>query len=213
MSQISAMKQKIDFDHWDRKDHFEFYSQFKEPYHGVNVSLDMTQLKKRCKDSGASLFLNYLHRSIIAVNKVEAFRYRIIGGAVYLFDTTHVTMTIAREHSPFGFSFVAFNEDFSLFEKEAKEEFDRVRNSTGLDLSVSRDNVVHFSALPWIDFTGITHARDLDGEDCSPKITFGKITQSDARWLMPVSVHVHHGLVYGKDVADFIDIFQQELNR
>jgi chloramphenicol O-acetyltransferase len=30
---------------------------------------------------------------------------------------------------------------------------------------------------------------------------------------MPVSVHVHHGLVYGKDVADFIEAFQEELDR
>jgi len=28
-----------------------------------------------------------------------------------------------------------------------------------------------------------------------------------------MSVHVHHGLVYGKDVADFIDAFQRELDR
>ena len=207
------MKQKINVNDWARRDHYEFYTKFKEPYHGVNVSLDISALKKRCKKEGKSLFMAYLHRAIVAVNKVEALRYRIIDGAVYLFDTTHVTMTIAREDAPFGFSFVAFNEDFSIFEAEANKEFDRVRQSKGLDLSVSRENVVHFSALPWIDFTGITHARDLESEDCSPKITFGKITQRDGRWLMPVSVHVHHGLVYGKDVADFIQYFQEELNR
>jgi len=206
------MKHKVDVQNWDRKDHFEFYSRFKEPYHGVNVSVDITALKEQCKKKGDSLFMTYLHRAIIAVNNVEAFRLRIINGAVYRFDTTHVTMTIARENEPFGFSFVAFNEDFAVFEAEAKKEFTRVRQSKGLDLSVSRENVVHFSALPWIDFTGITHARDLESEDCSPKITFGKITQKDGRWLMPVSVHVHHGLVYGKDVADFIQNFQKQLD-
>jgi chloramphenicol O-acetyltransferase type A len=207
------MKQKIDLQTWDRKDHFEFYTRFKEPYHGVNVSLDISTLKERCKAENSSVFIHYLHRAIIAVNKVEAFRYRILNNEVYLFDTTHVTMTIAREHAPFGFSFVSFNEDFNVFEAEAKQEFERVRQSKGLDLSVSRDNVVHFSALPWIDFTGITHARDLESQDCSPKITFGKITQNQGRWTMPVSVHVHHGLVYGRDVADFIEAFQEELNR
>ena len=207
------MKQKIDRHTWDRKEHFEFYTRFKEPYHGVNVSLDITTLKERCNKENASVFMHYLHRAIVAVNKVEAFRYRILNDDVYLFDTSHVTMTIAREHGPFGFSFVAFNEDFNVFEAEAKKEFERVRQSKGLDLSVSRDNVVHFSALPWIDFTGITHARDLESQDCSPKITFGKINQNNGRWRMPLSVHVHHGLVYGKDVADFIQIFQDELNR
>lgn len=207
------MKRKIDVQNWDRRDHFEFYSKFKEPYHGVNVSLDISILKDQCKKAGKSLFLAYLHRAIIAVNKVEALRYRIIQNQVYLFETSHVTMTIAREHAPFGFSFVAFNKDYNVFEAEALKEFERVRQSKGLDLSVSRENVVHFSALPWIEFTGITHARDLESDDCSPKITFGKITQNNGRWMMPLSVHVHHGLVYGKDVADFIQIFQKELNR
>ncbi len=207
------MKRKIDVQNWDRRDHFEFYSKFKEPYHGVNVSMNISILRDHCKKEGKSVFMAYLHRAIIAVNKVEAMRYRLIQKEVYLFDTSHVTMTIAREHAPFGFSFVAFNQDYSVFEAEALKEFDRVRQSKGLDLSVSRENVVHFSALPWIEFTGITHARDLHSEDCSPKITFGKITENNGRWLMPLSVHVHHGLVYGKDVADFIQIFQEELNR
>lgn len=207
------MKHKIDLQNWDRREHFEFYSKFKEPYHGVNVSLDISALKEQCQKDGKSIFMAYLHRAIIAVNQVEAFRYRIINKEVYLFDTSHVTMTIARANAPFGFSFVAFNEDFSAFEAEAMKEFERVRHSRGLDLSVSRENVVHFSALPWFEFTGITHARDLEGDDCSPKITFGKISKKDERWFMPVSVHVHHGLVYGKDLADFIQSFQEELNR
>ena len=97
-------------------------------------------------------------------------------------------------------------------EAEAKQEFERVRQSKGLVLSVSRDNVVHFSALPWINFSGITHARDLESQDCSPKITFGKITQNHGRWLMPVSVHVHHGLVYGKDVGLVVMLLQRSLD-
>ena len=210
---FGRMKQKIDIEQWDRKEHFMFYSRFKEPYHGVNVQVDITALKHYCKQANESLFIAYVHRAIIAVNAIEAMRYRIIDGDVYLYDTTHVTATIDRKQVPFGFSFVAFDPDFENFKKAATAEFTRVRNSNGLDLSAGRENVVHFSALPWIEFTGITHARDLEGSDCSPKITFGKITQKEGRWLMPMSVHVHHGLVYGKDVADFIDAFQRELNR
>ena len=76
------MKQKIDLQTWDRKDHFDFYSRFKEPYHGVNVSLDISTLKERCKAENSSVFMHYLHRAIIAVNEVEAFRYRILNNEV-----------------------------------------------------------------------------------------------------------------------------------
>ena len=210
---FNSMKKKIDLDQWDRKEHFLFYSRFKEPFHGVNVSMDVTAIKEHCKQTKESLFITYVHRAIIAVNATEAMRYRIIDHEVYLFDTTHVTATIARDQYPFGFSYVAFDSDYERFKSDATTEFNRVRNSKGLDLSSDMENIVHFSALPWIEFTGITHARDLERQDCSPKITFGKITQKQGRWYMPMSVHVHHGLVYGKDVANFIERFQRELDR
>lgn len=206
------MRKLIDLETWDRKDHFLFYGKFKEPYHGVVVDVDVTRLYEYCKTVNESFFIAYLHAAIKAVNQTEALRYRIVDGQVYLYETSHVTATIARDKVPFGFSFVPFHQNFEVFKKDAMVEFERVKNSQGLDLSVTRDNIVHFSTLPWIAFKSLSHARDLETQDCSPKITFGQTFRQNDRLMMPVAVHAHHGLVYGEDLAGFLGAFQRLLD-
>jgi hypothetical protein len=64
-------------------------------------------------------------------------------------------------------------------------------------------NLIRYSVLSWFDFTSISHARDFAHEDSAPRITFGKITEADGRRTMPVSIHVHHALADGLQVAQF----------
>ncbi|HNZ72690.1 MAG TPA: CatA-like O-acetyltransferase, partial [Prolixibacteraceae bacterium] len=66
--------------------------------------------------------------------------------------------------------------------------------------------------IPWLDFTGISHARSFSHPDSCPKISFGKVTEKEGIKTMPVSVHVHHALVDGYHVGLFIDKFQDLLN-
>jgi chloramphenicol O-acetyltransferase type A len=73
--------------------------------------------------------------------------------------------------------------------------------------------VIHFSAVPWLDFTSVSHARSFSFPDSCPKITFGKaVEEAPGRKSMAVSVHVHHGLVDGSHVGLFAERFQHLLN-
>ena len=36
------MKQTIDITHWNRREHFEFFSQFDEPFFGITTLEDFT---------------------------------------------------------------------------------------------------------------------------------------------------------------------------
>jgi chloramphenicol O-acetyltransferase type A len=78
--------------------------------------------------------------------------------------------------------------------------------------AVSGENVIHYSSLPWINFKSISHARSFSFKDSSPKISFGKMTIQQDKKIMPVSVHVHHALMDGYQVSQFIDLFQQLMN-
>jgi len=55
----------------------------------------------------------------------------------------------------------------------------------------------------------LSHARSFSFPDSIPKISFGKMTELDGVKTMPVSVHVHHGLMDGFHVGQFVDKFQQ----
>jgi chloramphenicol O-acetyltransferase type A len=206
------MKQVIDIDTWVRRDHFNFFRQFEEPFFGVTVNVDCTTAYTRAKDHGQSFFLHYLHKALAAANSVEAFRYRIGGNEVFLYDVVNASPTINRPDGTFGFSYIDFNADFNVFAMEAQREIERVQNTTGLVPAVSGENVIHFSSIPWINFTSLSHARSFSFNDCIPKISFGKMTEVEGVKAMPVSVHVHHALMDGYHVGQFVERFQQLLN-
>ncbi|WP_436487804.1 CatA-like O-acetyltransferase [Chitinophaga sp. ARDCPP14] len=205
------MKQLLDLDTWARKEHFNFFRQFEEPFFGITTDIDCTTAFNNAKASGDSFFLSYLHKSLAAANEVPPFRYRIAGDEVWVYDQVHASPTINRPDGTFGFAYMNFYEDAAAFEASSKAEIERVRQSTGLIPAVSGENVIHYSSLPWINFTAVSHARSFSFKDSCPKITFGKVKEVGDRKIMPVSVHVHHALMDGFHVAQFLEGFQRRM--
>ncbi|EMS32670.1 chloramphenicol acetyltransferase (CAT-III) [Mariniradius saccharolyticus AK6] len=202
----------IEIEKWSRKDHFLFFSQFEEPFFGVTVRVDMTNAYRKAKENGDSLFLLYLHAALTAANEVENFRMRINGAEVRLYDRVHASPTINRPDGTFGFSYLNYEEDFYEFAEKAKVEIEKVKMGTGLQPAISGENVIHFSAITWLDFSSVSHARSFSFPDSCPKISFGKITETNGIWTMPVSIHVHHALLDGYHVGLFVERFQHLVN-
>ncbi|MFD2201289.1 CatA-like O-acetyltransferase [Shivajiella indica] len=203
----------LDMEKWSRKDHFSFFSKFEEPFFGITAQVNCSKAYDLCKENGFSFFLYYLHASLFAANKIENFRFRIQGQDVIIYDRINASPTINREDGTFGFSYMDFYEDFEKFQKEAKKEIERVRNTTGLIPAMKGENVIHFSAVPWINFSSISHARSFSFPDSCPKISFGKVIESVGNKHMSVSVHVHHALMDGYHVGKFLEELQNLLNR
>lgn len=206
------MKQKLDLNNWKRKEHFLFFTQMEEPFFGVTVPIDCTTAYAKSKDLGVSFFAYYLHKTLMAVNATEAFRYRIIDHEVYIFDRIDASATILREDKTFGFSLMEYAEDFNDFAEITKKEIARIQNTTGLITREFSENLIHFSALPWVNFTSYSHARSFTFPDSCPKISFGKMMEENGKKTMQMSIHVHHGLVDGYDVGLFLSSFEELMN-
>jgi len=204
----------IDLNTWKRKEHFEFFSKFDEPFFGIVSEIDCTIASQQAKEKGVSFFASYLHKSLKAVNAIEEFRCRILDDKIVIYDSVHASATLAREDETFAFSFVEFSEDFKPFDKALKKEIEEVQNSSGLRLNEGaiRHDVVHYSSVPWFQFTGLSHARSFTLPDSSPKITFGKMNTREGRKMMPVSINAHHGFADGLHVAKFLELFQKLMN-
>lgn len=203
------MKQNLDIENWPRRDHFKFFSQFEEPFFGVCVEVDCLKAYENAKLNNQSFFLKYLYASLLAANQVEPFKYRISEEEVWIYDQVNASPTINRPDGTFGFAYMEFFEDFTEFSAGALLEIERVQNSTGLVPADSGQNVIHYSSVPWLNFTAISHARSFSFKDSCPKITFGKLSENKR---MPVSVHVHHALMDGFHVGQFVETFQDILN-
>ena len=203
----------LDIENWNRKEIFNHFIGFDEPYHSVVVEIDCTLAYQQAKQLDTSFFIYYVHACLSALNTIPAFKYRLeAGNKIAIHDSIGVSATVNRPDNTFGFSYIPFDTDFFIFEKLAKSEIERIRMTTSLFPEVYSEACIHLSALPWINFTSLTHARHLDGKDSVPKISFGKMSAHGQRRTMPMSVHVHHALVDGYDVGLFVERFQVALN-
>ncbi|TYZ13355.1 chloramphenicol acetyltransferase [Hymenobacter lutimineralis] len=208
------MKQLVDLTTWNRREHFAFFSAFEEPFFGLVADVNVAHAFARAKELGVPFFQVYLHAALQAVNSVEALRYRIEDGQVYCYDQIHASPTLARPDHTFSFAFVPFAQSLTEFGLSLQAEIDSVEQSTGLRLNAnaSRLDVIHFSAIPWLRFTGLTHARAFAHPDSVPKISVGRYRREGEALLMPVAVNVHHGLADGYHVGLFFSAFQQALD-
>lgn len=206
------MKTKLDIDNWKRKDHYNFFKGFDEPFYHINLNVECTAGRRKTKAEGHSVFAWYFFNAMMASNRVEEFRQRIEGENVFIYDVIHASPTISREDGTFGFGQVEFIDNFILFQERLNDEIERVKGLEGLFTAPERQNCIHYSALPWFSFTGLSHPRNYGDGDSIPKITFGKIFDQDNKSFLPLSVQVHHGLVDGYHVSRFVDEFQRLLN-
>jgi chloramphenicol O-acetyltransferase type A len=207
------MKQKIDLATWNRKEHFEFFSTFEEPFFGITTPIDMTVAYEKAKVLQIPFFVYYLHKTIAAVNQVENFRYRIEENEVVLYDEIDASATIMREDKTFGFSFMKFHSNIDEFTKIAQTEIERIQLTPGLFTREFPENIIHFSAIPWINFTSLTHSRSYTLPDSCPKVSWGKLMDENGKKTMSVAVMAHHGLVDGYHMGLFVEALQTELNK
>jgi chloramphenicol O-acetyltransferase type A len=206
------MKKEIDLKSWNRKDHYQFFSQFEEPFFGVTLQIDCSNAYQYAKENDFPFFLYYLYGALKAANETEAFRYRILDKKVFLFDKIHASSTISRPDQTFGFAHLDYHEDANRFYESAKPVIEEVRQSSGLTPAVSGENVIHFSAIPWLNFTALSHARCYAFADSIPKISFGQLKEENGVKTMPISIHGHHGLIDGYHMGLFAAKFQEFMN-
>ena len=65
------MKTEIDISNWNRKEHFEFFSAFDEPFFGITTPIDCTIAMKKAKKIQIPFFVYYLHKTLAAINSYK----------------------------------------------------------------------------------------------------------------------------------------------
>lgn len=207
------MHRYLDLEQWPRKRTFDYFQGFDNPFFNVSVQLDATALRELTRARPEiSFFLAYLYLSLRTANEIEAFRYRIEGERVRVYDRIHAGTTFLRSDESFDFAYFDYLEDFRNFHAAAREALDRAQQrGPTFDPEDGRDDLIHYSSLPWIAFTSFAHARNWRRQDSIPKIVFGRCSEEGGRWRLPISVEVHHALMDGLHVGRYLERLQAAL--
>lgn len=196
---------------WNRRSTYEFFKNYDDPFFNITATVDVTTLQRRCMEEKGSFFIESLYCSLRAANETEAFRLRLADDRVLLYDTIHAGATVLLTDETFRFCYFDYRPEREQFIAEAQVCIEQAINSPALDPRDEAIDLIHYSVIPWVSFTGFKHARRWIKGDSVPKIVFGKYFASGDRLLMPVSVEVHHALMDGLHAGRFFGRFQQVL--
>lgn len=200
---------KIDLDTWYRKDHFEFYRTFKQPFFNVCATVDVTNTVNYCKENQLSFFICSLFLLGYTANQIEAFRYRINKDSVEIHDKIEISCTVLNNDESFSFcefggcgAFDEFYPQAELLMANIKQGFKSIKPIN------NKDNKIFCSVLPWLHFTSFSHAQKQQEQDSTPRLVMGKYKKNQHEIAMPVSVEVHHALVDGLHVGQYFEKLQ-----
>ena len=204
------MSDYLDIQSWSRRDLFEFFRDYTNPYFNVCTQIDITELKEFVRSqrrTKISLALHYF--ALRAANEIEPFRYRLKNGRIFVYDVVSGGTTVLLPNESFGYAYFEYQRDFEKFVRDMGRAVEEIRTGTGELKPTTRDDVIYHTTLPWISFTSFAHARNKGRGDSIPRIVFGKFRNENNRWMLPISVEVHHALMDGLHVGKYLSRLEE----
>jgi chloramphenicol O-acetyltransferase type A len=203
------MPRKIDLESWNRKQHFDNFKCYGDPFFNITAEVEVSGLLRQARERSASFFAASYFLVLKVVNEIEEFRYRIRENEVVVHDAIHGACTVLNDDQTFSFCYFNYHPRFEEFEKHCARVLEENKTEKSLDPKFDRDDVIHSSVVPWIRFTSFEHAKRLGSGDSCPKIVLGKFTEEKDRIVMPISVSGHHALMDGIHAALFFKRYEE----
>jgi len=206
------MPKYLDLETWPRRDLFEFFRGYQNPYFNICTQLDITRLMTVLRDRpGVSVSLAYHYFALRIANEIEPFHYRLEGDdRVVIHEVINGGTTVLLPNETFTYAYFDYHEDFQQFTAEAGAAIAKVRAEGSLKPTMRYD-LIYFTALPWVSFTSFAHARTPGRGESIPRIAFGKFLRDGDRIHLPISVEVHHALMDGLHLGRFFMALEEAL--
>lgn len=192
----------IDYNGWERRELFEFFSTMSNPFYSVTFNADITEAYDFSKREGLSFYCTLIWLITKAINSVETFRFALRGGELVLLDERQPSFTDLKKGGEcFHVVTMPALGDIREFCREAKRR--SASQTCFIDGESETDNLIYFSCLPWVELTALTNERDFDKNDSVPRVAWGKYQDEDGRKKLGLSLELNHRFVDGLHVGRF----------
>lgn len=209
------MFHKIDFETWERKEHFKYYINLIKTNYNLTAELNISQLMEKVKERKLKFFPTMLYCIIKAVNQNKEFRmdYDKEGNLGY-WDYVVPSYTIFHnDDKTFSDIWSEYDENFEKFYKNVVEDIKKYKDIKGVKTKLGRgDNFCPISCIPWLSFTGCANDTYSEAKMLFPVIAFGKYFKCDEMTMIPISVFVNHAVADGYHTCKLINDIQSIIN-
>ena len=203
------MHRVVDLETWKRKNTFEFFRNYEDPFFNLTAPLDVTRLLEFCKLNGISFSLALIHYSNTAANEIEEFRTRLVGDEIVIYDRIHSSNTLLNDDETISFAYLESRDSLAEFDRTGKAANAHYASLKSFDVETDRLDLVYYSIIPWVAFTSFKHAVRFDNTQSVPRMVFGKYFEDSGRIRIPHSVEVHHALMDGLHVGKYFESLQR----
>lgn len=194
------MRHEIDRAAWKRSAYCDFFGALEVPFYSVTFRLDVTALKRHCRENGVSFYAGMIWVTMRAINAIEAFLYEIEGERVYRIDARNPSYTYPADDELFGILTIPWERDESLAAFDARRRAAEQANASPLPTAEAdaEGHDVYISCLPWFDYEHVAQEFPLNRDDSTPRVMWGRFTEgADGRLTLPYTVQVNHRLIDG----------------
>jgi chloramphenicol O-acetyltransferase type A len=202
---------EIDTNSWSRKDQYERFRQYSDPYFSLCANVDLTKFQPAAARYKASFTAALIYVLARSANSIPEFRYRLRAESVIEHEIVHPSFTVLLDNNSFSFCSAEYTESFSVFSQRVSAGIEMVKQEPTVT-DIMGDEQLYMTAIPWVSFTSFKHPMDLSAPDSVPRFSWGRFFEDHSRILMPLSVQVHHALMDGFHVGKFYISVQEGLD-
>ena len=209
------MFHKIDFETWERKEHFKYYINLIKTNYNLTAELNISQLMEKVKEKKLKFFPTMLYCIIKAVNQNKEFRmdYDKEGNLGYWEYVVPSYTIFHNDDKTFSDIWSEYDENFEKFYTNVIEDIKKYKDIKGIKTKLGRgDNFCPISCIPWLSFTGCANDTYSETKTLFPVIAFGKYFKRDEMTMIPISVFVNHAVADGYHTCKLINDIQSIIN-
>ena len=203
----------IDLNTWPRAIHYHFFKRMDYAHYLICSNVDVTNFLAKCHKKDISFYYAMIYAATVALNKVEAFKYRIRCEEVVLHKTIHPSFTAMQEGTDlFKMATVDMTSDLEEFVEKAKQKTDEQKEYFVKQDVEGRDDLIYITCVPWVSFTNLSHTISFNKEDSVPRLAWGKYFQENGKTLLPFSIEANHSFVDGIHMGQYFTCLQEYLD-
>lgn len=202
----------IDKNTWPRKAHFDLFSTMNFPFYNVAFPVDATNLRRYAREHGLSFYYTMVWSMTHAFNRVDAFLYKIRGEEIIRHDYLVPSFTDLHPGSElFHIVTLGAGDDPAEFCRRAKAE-SAAQTALIADHGFPDDQLIFTTCLPWFPVSTLTNERNIDPDDSTPRIGWGRYEEREGRLSLTLSLEVNHRLIDGLHLGQFHAALQDILD-
>jgi chloramphenicol O-acetyltransferase len=201
----------IDFDSWDRKQYFYYFTKMLPTGYSISVEVDITNTYTLIKKQNRKFFPAYLYFASKLIAEQQEFRISYLDGELGYYEVLHPSYAcFHQDDKTMSNMWTEYNPNFQIFYKNYMEDQNNFAKNHGIlaKPEMPPKNNCMIGMLPWVEFKSYSPLPYANSNYYFPVIQAGKFFEREGKKMMPLSITVHHAVADGFHVSLFLEKFQ-----